>query len=68
VWVRSLHRHAAWMLSAPFDHPLLARMEAPVIDLNALPLAGERSSLLEALSGLTDPRKNEASGTRSPRR
>ena len=57
VWMRPLHRRAAQILSAPFDHPLLAREETRVIDLNALPLAGERASLLEVLGGLTDPRK-----------
>jgi hypothetical protein len=57
VWIRPLHRRAAQILSAPFDHPLLAREESRVIDLNALPLAGERASLLEVLGQLTDPRK-----------
>jgi Domain of unknown function (DUF4338)/DDE_Tnp_1-associated len=56
VWVRPLHRRAAEILSAPFDHPLLTREEAHVIDLNALPLSGGRASLLEALEQVTDPR------------
>ncbi len=57
VWLRPLHRRAAAILSAPFDHPLLTREEAHVIDLNALPLSGERASLLEALAAVSDPRK-----------
>jgi hypothetical protein len=57
VWLRPLHRRAAKILSAPFDHPLLTREENRVIDLNALPLAGERASLLEALAAVADPRK-----------
>jgi uncharacterized protein DUF4338/DDE family transposase len=57
AWLRPLHRRATQILSAPFDHPLLAREETGVIDLNALPLAGERASLLEVLGALTDPRK-----------
>ena len=58
VWLRPLHRRAAAVLSAPFDHPLLARKEnRPVIDLNALPFTGERASLLEALAKVSDPRK-----------
>jgi len=56
VWIRLLYRSAAQILSAPFDHPLLTREEPRVIDLNALPLAGDRASLLEVLGGLTDPR------------
>jgi GNAT superfamily N-acetyltransferase len=56
VWIRPLYRNAVPVLSAPFDHPLLTREEPRVIDLNALPLAGDRASLLEVLGGLTDPR------------
>jgi len=56
VWLRPLHRHAAGILSAPFDHPLLTCREAHVIDLNALPLSGGRASLLEALERVTGPR------------
>jgi Domain of unknown function (DUF4338)/DDE_Tnp_1-associated len=56
VWLRLLRRRAAAILSAPFDHPLLMREEAHVIDLNALPLSGGRASLLEALEQVTDPR------------
>lgn len=56
VWVRPLHRAAAAILSAPFDHPLLTREEAHVIDLNALPLSGGRASLLEVLGQVSDPR------------
>ncbi len=57
VWLRPLHRHAAGILSAPFDHPLLTREEACVIvDLNMLPLSGGRASLLEALQWVSDPR------------
>lgn len=57
VWLRPLHGRAAQILCAPFDHPLLARKEHNrVIDLNALPLAGERASLLEALAAVSDPR------------
>jgi len=56
VWVYPLHPGAAGILSAPFDHPLLSREEPRVIDLGALPLAGDRASLLEVLGGLTDPR------------
>jgi hypothetical protein len=57
VWLRPLHRHAAQILSAPFDHPLLTREENPVIDLNALPFSGGRASLLEALAAVADPRR-----------
>ena len=56
VWVYPLHRRAPEILSAPFDHPLLTREEPRVINLNALPLAGDRASLLEVLGGLADPR------------
>jgi hypothetical protein len=56
VWLRPLHRRAAQILSAPLDHPLLARTEVPVIDLNALAFSGGRASLLEALSAVSDPR------------
>ena len=56
VWIYPLHRSAWQILCAPFDHPLLTREEPRVIDLNALPLAGDRASLLEVLGGLTDPR------------
>jgi hypothetical protein len=56
VWIRPLYRSAFPVLSALFDHPLLTREEPRVIDLNALPLAGDRASLLEVLGGLTDPR------------
>lgn len=55
VWVYPLRRNAAAILSAPFDHPLLARKDTPMIDLNALPLAGG-GSLLELLEQLADPR------------
>jgi hypothetical protein len=57
VWLRPLHRHAAQILSAPFDHPLLGRKENRLIDLNALPFTGGRASLLEALATVSDPRK-----------
>ena len=55
VWVYPLHRNAAAILSAPFDHPLLNRQEASVADLNALPLSGP-GSLPELLEQLVDPR------------
>ena len=54
VWVGP--RTAFPVLSAPFDHPLLTREGPRVIDLNALPLAGDRASLLKVLGGLTDSR------------
>lgn len=57
VWLRPLHRRAAQILSAPFDHPLLGRKENRVIDLNALPLTGGRASLLETLPAVSDPRR-----------
>ena len=57
VWFHPLCRRAPQVLSAPFDHPLLAREEAPVTGLNALAFAGGRASLLEALAGVSDPRK-----------
>ena len=55
VWVYPLHRNAAAILSAPFDHPLLTRQEASVADLNALPLSGP-GGLPELLEKLVDPR------------
>ena len=55
VWVYPLHRNAAAVLSAPFDHPLLTRQEASVADLNALPLSGP-GGLPELLEKLVDPR------------
>ena len=55
VWLYPLHRRAASVLSAPFDHPLLTRQEASVADLNALPLSGS-GSLPELLERLVDPR------------
>lgn len=57
VWLRPLHRHAATILSAPFDHPLLYRPEARMADLNALALSGSDGGLLEAFGTLSDPRK-----------
>ncbi len=55
VWLYPLHRNAASILSAPFDHPLLTRQEASVIDLNTLPMSGS-GSLPELLEQLVDPR------------
>ena len=57
VWVRPLHRHARQMLAAPFDHPLLARSERCMADLNALALSGVDGGLLEAFAAMSDPRK-----------
>lgn len=56
VWIYPLYRGTTQILSALFDHPLLTRPEPRVIDLNALPLAGDLASLLDILGGLTDPR------------
>lgn len=59
VWAYPLHRDAFAILSAAFDHPLLARKDTAmtgVIDLNMLPLSGERASLLEVLGQVSDPR------------
>jgi hypothetical protein len=57
VWLRPLHRHAAQILSAPFDHPLLFRSESGMVDLNTLALSGEPEGLLETFKQLKDPRK-----------
>ena len=57
VWLRPLHRHAAQILSAPFEQPLLTTKENRMIDLNALPVTGGRASLLEALATVADPRR-----------
>jgi len=55
VWLYPLHRDAAAILSAAFDHPLLTRKDTHVIDLNALPVSGP-VGLRAVLDGLTDPR------------
>ena len=54
VYVRALHRRAAAMLAAPFDHPFLTKLEQPVsrLDFNTCDL----SSLIEQLDQLSDPR------------
>jgi Domain of unknown function (DUF4338)/DDE_Tnp_1-associated len=57
VWLRPLHRHATKVLSAPFEHPLLARSETYMADLNSLGFCGVDGGLLEAFEAMSDPRK-----------
>jgi predicted transposase YbfD/YdcC len=58
-WLYPLHRDAAGILSACFDHPILASPDvrsSRMLDLNTIVIDGERG-LFERLSGIADHRK-----------
>jgi hypothetical protein len=63
VWVRPLRPDAVPALTAPFPPPCPAGEDAPMLDVNRLPLAGA-GGLLDLLQTVPDPRHRR--GVRHP--